>query len=63
VRYFLLLENSEIQEVFAGSIMACPNELSGLKVLAVANSERAIKETKKILMSKDEYKITESHGL
>jgi len=57
MRFFLLLENSEIQEVFAGDIMACPLEHSGFKVLAVATSEKAIKETKKILMSKDEYKV------
>jgi len=57
MRYFLLLVNSEIQEVFAGSILACPQELSGLKVLAVATSEKAIRETKKILMSKDECEI------
>jgi hypothetical protein len=58
MRFFLLLENSEIQEVFANDILSCPLDHSGFKVLAVATSEKAIKETKKILMSKDEYKIT-----
>jgi hypothetical protein len=58
MRYFLLLENSEIQEVFAKDILSCPLDHSGFKVLAVATSEKAIKETKKILMSKDEYQIT-----
>ena len=57
MRYFLLLENSEIQEVFAKDIISCPLDHLGLKVLAVANSEKAIKETKKILMSENEYKI------
>jgi len=57
MRYFLLLENSEIQEVFAKDIISCPLDHSGFKVLAVATSEEAIRETKKILMSKEEYKI------
>ena len=57
MRYFLLLENSEIQEVFAKDILSCPLDHSGFKVLAVATSEKAIKETKKILMGQINFNI------